>query len=223
MSDVLAWLSPATTAFLGALRENNDRAWFTAHKGDYVAHLKCPAEQFASALAGELAEQSGTPHEYRIFRIHRDVRFAKDKTPYNAHLHISLSPDGGCREGGPAWMFGLDPDGLTLGAGIFVFSPAQLTQWREWCTSAESAAIEVLLSELINAGARLSEPELKRVPAPWSADHPSEAQLRRKGLSAWLDQRDPAIAFGADGPVHCAAELLKLLPLFERLELLTDT
>ena len=120
MSDVLAWLSPATTAFLGALRENNDRAWFTAHKGDYVAHLKCPAEQFASALAGELAEQSGTPHEYRIFRIHRDVRFAKDKTPYNAHLHISLSPDGGCREGGPAWMFGLDPDGLTLGAGIFV-------------------------------------------------------------------------------------------------------
>jgi uncharacterized protein (TIGR02453 family) len=220
MSGALAWLSPATTAYLGALRENNDRAWFTAHKSDYEAHLKYPAEQFASALAGELAAQSGTPHEYRIFRIHRDVRFAKGKTPYNAHLHISLSPDGGCREGGPAWMFGLDPDGLTLGAGIFVFSPAQLTQWREWCASEEGAAIEAMLAKLTISGARLSEPELKRVPAPWNAEHPREAQLRRKGLSAWLDQRDPSIAFGAKGPARCAAELMKLRALFDRLALL---
>lgn len=125
--------------------------------------------------------------------------------------------------GGPAWVFGLDPDGLTLGARIFVFSPAQLTQWWELCSGNEGAAIEALLSELTNAGARLSDPEFKRVPAPWNADHPREAQLRRKGLSAWLDQPDFAIVFGAQGPARCAAKSLKLLPLFERLELLTDT
>ncbi len=220
MSDALTWLSPATTAFLGTLRENNDRAWFTAHKADYEAHLKYPAEQFASALAGELADQSGTPHACRIFRIHRDVRFAKDKTPYNAHLHISLSPDGGCREGGPAWMFGLDPDGLTLGAGMFVFSPTQLAQWREWCDGEEGGEIEALLASLKNIGARLSDPELKRVPTPWSADHASEAPLRRKGLTAWLDQRDPAVAFGVEGPARCATELMKLRSLFDRLALL---
>lgn len=221
MSDALAWLSPATTAYLGALRENNDRAWFTAHKPDYEAQLKYPAEQFASALASELAARSGTPHEYRIFRIYRDVRFARDKTPYNAHLHIIFSPDGGCRGGGPAWLFGLDPEGLTLGVGIFAFSSAQLTQWRKWCAGEGGAAIARLLSSLAKAGARLPDPELKRVPAPWGAEHPREAQLRRKGLTAWLDQPDPAIAFGADGPARCAAELMKLRRLFDRLELMT--
>ena len=117
MSSAVNWLSPATVEFLAALRSHNDRDWFAAHKADYEDHLKYPAEQFAAALASELAAATGKPHDYRIFRIHRDVRFAKDKTPYSAHLHISLSPEGGCREGGPVWMFGLDPDGLNLGAG----------------------------------------------------------------------------------------------------------
>ena len=167
MSGEVTWLSSATTAFLGALRE------------------------------------------YRIFRIHRDVRFTKDKTPYNAHLQFSLSPDGGCRAGGPVWRFGLDPNGLPLGAGILVFSPAQLAQWRECGTGEEGAAIEAPLSKLTNEGARrLSNPELKPVPAPLSAEHPREAQLRRKGLSAWRDLSDPAIAFGTGGPARCAAELL---------------
>lgn len=112
----MAWLSPETVEFLVALRANNNRAWFAAHKAGYEAHHKHPGEQFAAALAGELARLTGKLHDYRVFRVHRDVRFTKDKSPYNAHLHISLSPDGSCREGGPVWMFGLDPDGLALGA-----------------------------------------------------------------------------------------------------------
>ena len=166
MSSAVNWLSPATVEFLAALRSHNDRDWFAAHKADYEDHLKYPAEQFAAALASELAAATGKPHDYRIFRIHRDVRFAKDKTPYSAHLHISLSPEGGCREGGPVWMFGLDPDGLNLGAGIFAFSPPRLARWREWCAGGEGEAIGETLARLIAAGARLSEPELKRVPAP---------------------------------------------------------
>ncbi len=115
-------LSRDTTRFLTQLRANNDRQWFEAHKADYEVHVKLPGEAFARALANELEAAMGAPHEYRIFRVHRDVRFSKDKTPYNAHLHISFSPDGGCKEGGPAWMFGLDPDGLTLARG---FSPSR--------------------------------------------------------------------------------------------------
>jgi sugar phosphate isomerase/epimerase len=112
----MTFLSRDTIDFLGRLRVNNDRQWFEAHRTDYDAHVKRPGEAFASALAGQLEAATGEPHDCRIFRIHRDVRFSKDKTPYNAHLHISFSPDGGCKEGGPAWMFGLDPDGLTLAA-----------------------------------------------------------------------------------------------------------
>ena len=214
------WLSPATVDFLTALRENNDRDWFAEHKADHETALKHPGEHFAAALAGELSKLTGKPHDYRVFRIHRDVRFAKDKTPYNAHLHISLSPGGSCREGGPGWMVGLDPDGLALGAGIFAFSPAQLAHWRDWCGGEKGQAVGELMSELVAMGARIPDPELKRVPAPWPADHLRTTDLRRKGLTAWFDRSDPAIAFGPEGPARCVAELAKLRPLFDRLAVL---
>lgn len=178
------WLSPATVDFHAALKMNNDRTWFAAHKADYEAQLKFPGEQFAAALAEELGGLTGKSHGYRVFRVHRDVRFAKDKTPYNAHLHISLSPGGSCREGGPVWMFGLNPDGLAQGAGIFAFSPSQLTHWRDWCGGTDSEAIGDLTDKLVAMGARIPDPELKRVPAPWPADHSRAADLRRKGLTA---------------------------------------
>ena len=94
-------LSRATATFLGRLRANNDRQWFDAHRDEYEAHAKWPGEAFAWVLASQLEAATDEPHEYCIFRIHRDVRFSKDKTPYNAHLHISFSPNEGCKEGGP--------------------------------------------------------------------------------------------------------------------------
>ncbi|MGF7171967.1 uncharacterized protein (TIGR02453 family) [Sphingobium xanthum] len=190
---------------------------FEAHKADYEDHLKYPAECFAQALAGELESATGEPHTYRIFRVHRDIRFAKNKTPYNAHLHISLSPGGGCRDGGPAWMFGLDPDRLTLGVGIFAFSMAQLAAWRERVAGDEGEATAQMLSQLDATGVRIGEPDLKRMPAPYAADHPRAPLLRRKGLTAWIDSADTKAALGADGPDQCAGELLKLRSLFDLL------
>ena len=145
---------------------------------------------------------------------HRDVRFSKDKAPYNAHLHVSLSRKGAGQDGGPAWMVGLDPDGLVLGVGIFAFTPAQLDRWRTLCAGAEGASVAGLLGQLEEQDVRIAEPELKRVPAPYEADHPRAALLRRKGLTAWIDHSDPEIAFGPDGPRSCARSLAKLQEVF---------
>lgn len=207
-------LSRDTTAFLARLRASNDRQWFEAHRADYEAHFKRPGEAFAQALANELEAATGEPHDYRIFRIHRDVRFSKDKTPYNAHLHISISPNGGCKEGGPAWMFGLDPDGPTLGAGIFAFSAPRLDRWRALVAAPEGASVAALIDQLGAEQVRVSEPELKRVPAPYPADHPRAELLRRKGLTAWIDDLASEMAFGSGGPGNCALALLKLRELF---------
>lgn len=208
----MSQLSSATTDFLGALQANNDRRWFEAHKAEYLAHLKRPGEAFAEALAATLEAETGEAHAWRIFRIHRDVRFSKDKTPYNTHLRISLSPEGECAEGGPVWMFGLDPDRLTLGAGIFELTKPRLETWRTRADAPDGAAIVQLFSRLVQDGVRLSEPELKRVPSPFAQDHPRGELLRRKGLTAWIDCPDPQLAFGADGPANCVAELLRLRP-----------
>lgn len=211
-------LSSATISFLGGLRAHNDRQWFEAHRADYEDHVKHPGEQFAEAVRLHLAEATGEAHEFRIFRIHRDVRFSKDKTPYNAHLHISFSPGGSCREGGPTWMIGLDPDKLTVGVGIFAFSPARMERWRESVAGAKGEAVAALFEKLRRSGVRLGEPELKRVPAPYPPDHRHAALLRHKGVTAWIDCPDIALALGDSGPANCISELLRLRELFEILQ-----
>ena len=213
-------LSSATIAFLGDLRALNDRQWFEAHRADYEAHVKFPGERFADAVSLRLREATGEAHEFRIFRIHRDIRFSKDKTPYNAHLHISFSPGGSGRKGGPTWMIGLDPDGLTVGAGIFAFSGAQLEAWREYVAGVNGEAVVALFDRLRGSGVRLGEAELKRVPAPYPPDHQHAALLRRKGVTAWIDCPDAALALDEKGPANCVAELLRLRDLFSLLQAL---
>lgn len=210
-------LTRDTIGFLAGLRANNRKGWFQAHKADYEDHLKYPAERFAHALAEELEAVTGEPHTYRIFRVHRDVRFSKDKTPYNADLHMALSPTGSCEDGGPAWMFGLDPKGLTLGAGTFAFSTPQRAAWRERIAVDEGEEAAQMFNRLQATGVRTGEPDLKRVPTPYAADHPRALLLRRKGLTAWIDSSETGDAFGVEGPTLCARQLLKLRGLFDLL------
>lgn len=211
----MSWLSAETVRFLAELRDNNDRDWFARHKDRYEQVLKHPAEAFAAAMADELSAWRGAPHDHRIFRIHRDVRFSKDKTPFNAHLHISFAAGGGCKDGAPVWMFGLDPDGVTLGAGILAFAPAQLERWRAMCAGPAGARLASSLAALDKDGVRLSAPELKRVPAPYAADHPHGTDLRRKGLTAWIDDPDLSQAFGIEGPANCVRRLANLRAIFD--------
>jgi uncharacterized protein (TIGR02453 family) len=182
---------PETMRFLAELKANNDRAWFADHREAYETAIRAPAEALVAALAPELAALSGRTVKPKIFRIHRDVRFSKDKSPYNAHLHIGFGfgPAGG-GEGPPAcgFFFGLEPDKAQLGGGAFEFPGAQLDRYRAAVADpAEGAALASLAQGLEAAGFRLSEPELKRVPAPYPADHPRGELLRRKGLTAWRD------------------------------------
>jgi uncharacterized protein (TIGR02453 family) len=82
------YFTPKTFSFLRALAKNNERAWFNANKARYEQELRAPYQRFIADLAGPLRKIS--PHFVAdprpvggsMFRIHRDTRFAKDKTPY---------------------------------------------------------------------------------------------------------------------------------------------
>ncbi|MDD9908981.1 MAG: DUF2461 domain-containing protein [Ahrensia sp.] len=204
--------SEDTVAFLRDLSSNNSRDWFHANKKRYETSVKAPAADVSAALADEVAHLTDTPHKAKIFRINRDVRFSKDKTPYNTHIHIALSPE----EGGgvaPMWFFGLDTQKLVLGAGVFEFPKDRLDSWRERVADDDGADLLTILNGLRANGARVAEPSLKRVPKPWSSDHPHEDLLRRKGLSVWIDLPDTSMALGADAPARCAKTFETLLPV----------
>ncbi len=195
--------SPETTDFLADLKANNTRDWFDGQRQRYARVMKEPARAFADSLAALLGARHGTESRARVFRVNRDLRFSKDKTPYNAHIHISAS-DG---DTPAAWMFGLEPDRLVLGYGCFAFPGPELARWRE----AVAGRGGQTLAEALGGGPfRLEDPELRRVPAPHAQDHPRADLLRRKGLCVWLGDAPRELAFGDEAPGLVAERLGQL-------------
>ena len=76
--------------FLANLKRNNKREWFTKHKPLYQETVEAPAKAFAFEMEELLATLTKRPMSGKVFRIYRDVRFSKDKTPYNTHIHMSF-------------------------------------------------------------------------------------------------------------------------------------
>lgn len=181
-------LVPDARRFFDGLRANNTREYFADHKGDYEAQVKRPAGEFLEVIRMRIEGDLGAATIPKMFRVNRDLRFSKDKTPYNTHLHLQWS-----MEGAPVcFLFGAAQDYVKLGVGAMVFPKESLVKWRENLGAGATVADEA--RALVAAGWSLSEPELKRVPAPYDQDHPEGAHLRRKGLVAWYDLTEAEIA-----------------------------
>ena len=111
--------------FLVDLAENNDRAWFTPRKGEYERLLKQPLEALCVALderSGRGASRSG-PTPRSPFRIYRDVRFSKDKSPYKTNVAASFPyTEGEASAGG---YFHFSPGEMYIGGGMWHPEPGQ--------------------------------------------------------------------------------------------------
>ncbi|MCK8483110.1 TIGR02453 family protein [Aliiroseovarius sp. S2029] len=189
-----------TLDFLQDLKANNTRDWFANNKALYETHIKTAAKTFSDDLAQRLAARYRTDVSAKIFRIHRDLRFSKDKTPYNTHVHIGF----GDAATGAAWMFGLQPDDLVIGYGMFTFDKPHLTRWREAVQGRPGDQLINLMETARQSGLRLSEPELKRVPSPYPADHRNATLLRRKSIAIWRDDLPLEHALGGDAGADLA-------------------
>ena len=189
MTQTFANLIPEARAFFTDLAANNTKAWFEAHKTRHAEQVRKPAEALAEVLAAEFSRLTGRTLAPKVYRIHRDVRFSKDKSPYNAHLHILWSFGA---EDRPGLFLAVDPAGVTFAAGVMAFSPGGL----DWVRSAIADDPNPWLSALDRVRAQggdladWGEPPLKRVPKPWDAGHPAADLLRRKSLIAALPLGD---------------------------------
>ena len=182
MSDGFDALIDHANQFFTQLSANNNKDWYEANKADYTDNIKKPALLLADILADDLRGLTGKSYAPKLFRIHRDVRFSKDKTPYNAHLHLMWNSG---VEGAPVWFFGASPDYLTVGMGIMGLSGPGLTGYRAFVDQNGDRLAGVLQDLQSNNATGLSDwgPEpLKRVPKPFAPDHPQADLLRRKTL-----------------------------------------
>jgi len=127
-------LSPASFAFLRGLAANNDKAWFEAHRADYEQHLKVPMATLVLDVAAALAA-SGLPLEGEAkrstFRINRDVRFAKDKSPYKTSVGAVWYRQGSGKDGAGVLYFHLGARGCFVAAAFYNPEPEALDAIRE--------------------------------------------------------------------------------------------
>lgn len=111
-------------------------------------------------------------------------------------------------------MFGLSPEYCTLGCGVFEFSKPKLVAFRSRVAGEAGEELTEVIGRLEKSGFRISEPDLKRVPSGFPADHPQARFLRHKGIVAWRDLDGPQDAVVADLDKSVVAALKPMLPLW---------
>jgi len=129
----MAWFSQDAIDFFRELELNNNRDWFEINKKGYEASVKRPMEAFVARLIERLKafdpEITMQPKE-AIFRIYKDIRFSKDKTPYKTNAGASISRGGRTDHGSPGLYFHFDPRRLGVASGYYFVTPENLLKFR---------------------------------------------------------------------------------------------
>ncbi len=185
-----AYFTPHTFSFLGDLAANNHREWFLANKSRYEADVKDPALRFINDFSTPLKGIS--PH-FRadpranggsLFRIYRDTRFSKDKSPYKTHTGIQFRHEAGRDAHAPGFYLHIQPGQCFVGCGSWRPSGPALRLIRESIDEDPEAWKRASRGAGFLRTFELSGDSLIRAPVGFSVDHPLIEDLRRKDFIA---------------------------------------
>jgi uncharacterized protein (TIGR02453 family) len=193
IADEAPSFSPGLFKFLRELSEHNERDWFNANKDRYERELKEPALAFIEDVGYRLPDVA--PHlvadKRSLFRIYRDTRFAKDKTPYKTHVGIYFRHARSADADTAGLYLHLEPGHVFLGAGIWHPGSPALKRIRDAVVARPDAWRDALAA--VGPEWTLADGEtLKRPPAGYSSDHPLIADIKRKSfaVTSRLSQKD---------------------------------
>ena len=174
--------------FFADLEKNNEKAWFEARKPFYREAVLATAQAFITELGPMLAKvhpgirwDTRTNGSGSIFRIYRDVRFSKDKSPYKTHLGVRFWT-GESKNAGGGYYFGLSGKDAHFYGGAYGFAKEHLGPYREAVAGRRGARLPKLVTDLVAAGYTVGGEHFKRVPRGYPADHPRADLLRHDGL-----------------------------------------
>ena len=185
-----AHFSPAVFKFLSDLKRNNTREWFQASKQRYEEEVREPARQFIVDFAPQLRKLS--PHFLAdprpvggsLFRIYRDIRFSKDKSPYKTHTGIHFKHAAGKDVHTPGFYLHLEPRNVFAGIGIWHPDGATLAKIRTGIAADPARWRRVRDGKRFRQRYELSGDSLKRPPRGYDPDHPFIEDLMRKDFVA---------------------------------------
>lgn len=171
--------------YLKKLKRNNNRQWFAQHRQEYEEDVRFPMQCLIATLSQRMAE-SASEIEFNpkksIFRIYRDTRFSKNKTPYKTNIAASFTFRG--RKGpteSPGLYVGIEPGEIFIGGGLYLPTGPQLKQIRASIATNPDPFLEVVKNHRFKRVFGGIEGErLQRSPLGYTPDHTMIEYLRHK-------------------------------------------
>mgnify|MGYP000026459269 FL=1 len=191
--------------FFDELKENNNREWFTDNKDRYKSDIVTPCMDFIVDMGERLKEIS--PHYTAIpkanggsmFRIYRDARFSKNKSPYKENAGIQFRHKLGKNAHAPGFYINLKKDGIFYGGGIWLPESETLGQIRDRiCYYPKKWQAVIENEDIINSFGQIKGDGLKRPPRGYDADHKYIEDIKRKSFFAMKNEDDYKITHKAD-------------------------
>ena len=184
-------LQSSTIKFLNDLKKNNNKPWFDKNRKVYEA----AKTDFASFIQGVIDQHSKKDSSIKnlvardcLFRINRDVRFAKDKSPYKSNFGASINKGGRKAENPAGYYFHLEPGGSFTGGGIWMPMPPELKKVRQEIDYNFSDFKKIIGSKKFKAVyddlSKSAGYMLSRVPKGYQPDNPAAEYLKMKSYVA---------------------------------------
>jgi uncharacterized protein (TIGR02453 family) len=215
--------SKRSLTFFRQLARNNEKSWFEAHRDEYENEVRAPMRELIEELDvrfAEFAPEIGGDPKRSMFRINRDIRFSKDKSPYKTHAaawfhhrNAARSVGSEADAGSAGYYFHLEPGGKSMiGAGLWMPPRPQLNKLRS-AIADDSAGFDQMVRSIPSRFDGLDdESTLKRMPRGYAEDHPAAKWLRYQSFTSGRTLTD-AQATSSALVTLLATEFKALLPL----------
>jgi len=188
-------------SFLKKLKKNNNREWFKANKSEFDAAREDFIDltgRFINGISRFDPEMAGTNAEDCIFRIYRDIRFSKDKTPYKIAFGASMQP-GGRTCGIPGYYVNISPGNCFLAGGAYMPPAPELRKIRNRIAGDLKGFRKIVNAKKFKEYfGEISGEQLKTAPKGFPKDHEAIQYLRYKGFAAYHDKVSEKMAIGPD-------------------------
>ena len=209
-------------AFLKGIKAHNNKLWFEAHRSDYENELREPMRMLIGEMDARMrkfAPEIGGDPKRSMFRINRDIRFSKDKSPYKthaacwfAHRHSNAKVGQDAEGGSAGFYFHLEPGNCMVGAGLWMPPRPQLNTIRDTIAEKPKPFLKVVASLKKFGGLDGDGAVLQRMPRGFDENHPAAKWLKYQSFTAGRGLTD-AQATSAKLPAILEKEFKGMLPL----------
>jgi len=210
-----AGFSMAGIRFLARLKKNNNRQWFSKHKSEYEDSVKLPMQSLIAtlkSLVAKFAPEFDLHPKRSIFRIYRDTRFSKDKTPYKTHVAAVFHLKGSWQESAGFYIH-IEPGGVYLGGGIYMPDGSQLKKIRAAIAEKSDEFLSIIQSSAFKKRfGQVEGDKLSRCPAGYPADHPMVEWLKFKQYYTSVEWSEKE-CYSVEFPKKIALVYKELIPL----------